>query len=347
MVSLCRRWIKGVLFPPALAVSIFFWVAGQASVCVAAEGSPAVTSYALAAPRAAEATVANLAAYLASPSMSPIDRAWSIFVWIGDRIHYDVDAYLSGNVRDEAVTAEDVLKKRVTVCDGFAALYAALARAAGLEVQIVHGYAKAYGVKTHEVFEKSNHAWILLKLDGKWHTVDPTWGAGFVRDDAYTKQRDTVYFYGQPEELQFTHWPVDASARSTMGLGMAKHEFEAQPRVDPGLFRAGIRGGAIKAAIAEPGHTGLVTVYEQNHRGLKAHSIPLGEKLKAGHTYRIAIEAPAFESVGVMHDGGMQNLAKRGDHFEGTVTPPPGSLLISGRPKEGGRLSGLFQYTVE
>jgi hypothetical protein len=330
----------------ALLKSLFFcfWLV---SASFASEGNVAVTRLALSAPASIEGSVPSLAAYLAPPSMPPIDRAWSIFVWIGDRIHYDVDAYLSGHVRDEKVTAEDVLKKRLTVCDGFAALYAALARAAGLEVQIVQGYAKAYGVKSHEVFEKPNHAWILLKLDGAWHTIDPTWGAGFVRDDAYTKQRDTVYFHGQSEELQFTHWPIDPVWRAAMGMDLSKAAFEAQPRVDPGLFRAGIRGGAIKAAIAEPGNTGLVTVYEQNHRGLKAHSIPLGEKLKAGHTYRIAIEAPAFESVGVMHEGGMQNLAKRGDHFEGTVTPPPGSLLISGRPKEGGRLSGLFQYTVE
>ena len=48
-----------------------------------------------------------------------------------------------------------------------------------------------------------------------------------------------------------------------------------------------------------------------------------------------------------MHDGGIQALEKRGNHFDGNITPPAGSMLISGRPKEGGRLSGLFQYTVE
>ena len=45
------------------------------------------------------------------------------FIWIGDRITYDVDAYLKGEVRDSKVTAEGVLQRRATVCDGFAALF--------------------------------------------------------------------------------------------------------------------------------------------------------------------------------------------------------------------------------
>lgn len=314
---------------------------------LALEGKAATTQHALSAQPAIEQSVATLAAYLAPPAMAPFDRAWSIFVWIGDRVDYDLEAYLAGRVRDEKVTAEDVLRKRRTVCDGFAALYAALARAAGLEVMIVQGYAKAYGVKTHETFTTPNHAWILFKLDGAWHTIDPTWGAGYVNNDAYIKLRDTVYFYGQAEELQFTHWPLDATWRVAMGQDMSKAEFEAKPRIDPGLFRAGIGGAAIGAAIAAPDYAGLVTVFEQNHRGLKVRSIPLGARLRADRSYRFALDAGAFEDIVIMHDGGVVSLSRQGNRFEGEVRPSPGSLLVGGRPKEGGRLSGLFQYTVD
>lgn len=313
----------------------------------ALDGPERITRHALSAPSASEQSVTALAAHLAPPAMTPIDRAWSIFVWIGDRVDYDIEAYLAGRVRDEKVTAEDVLRKRRTVCDGFAALYAALARAAGLEVMIVQGYAKAYGVKTHETFIKPNHAWILLKLGGAWHTIDPTWGAGYVNHDAYTKLRDTVYFYGQAEELQFTHRPLEEIWRVAMGQDMSKAEFEIKPRIDAGLFRAGVSGSAIGAAIAAPGYAGLVTVFEQNHRGLKVRSIPLGARLRAYQTYRFALEAAAFEDIVVMHDGDIVSLSRQGDRFEGEVRPVPGSLLIGGRPKEDGRLSGLFQYTVD
>ncbi len=330
-----------------LGSAILVSILGFSLPAQALDGPERITRHALSAPPATEQSVAALATYLAPPTMAPIDRAWSIFVWIGDRINYDVEAYLAGRVRDAKVTAEDVLNKRITVCDGFAALYAALARAAGLDVMIVQGYAKAYGVKAHETFTTPNHAWILLKLDGAWHTVDPTWGAGYVHQDAYTRLRDTVYFYGEADELKFTHWPLEATWRTAMGLDLGKAEFEAQPRVDPGLFRAGIRGSAISAAIAEPGYSGLVTVYEQNHRGLKALSVPLAAKLRAGQAYPIRVEAPAFDDIVVMHADGITSIPRQGSRFEGEIRPGPGSMLIGGRPREGGRLSGLFQYAVE
>jgi hypothetical protein len=313
----------------------------------AAEGRPEVSRHALAAPAAAEQSIASLARYLAPSSFSPADKAWSIFVWIGDRVSYDVDAYLGGRVRDAKVTAEHVLSRRVTVCDGFAALYDALTRAAGLEVVIVEGYAKAYGVPEYTAFNTTNHAWNLVMLDGRWQVVDPTWGAGYVFQARYTKQIDTVYFLGQSEELKFTHWPVDANWRKIMGLTLTKTQFEAQPNVDPGLFRAGVKGSAISAAIAEPGYNGLVTVFEQNHRGLKVQSIPLAQHLRAGQSYRFQMQAKQFEEIVVMNGGSAVTLAGNNGAINGEFRPQPGSALIAGRPKEGGRLTGLFQYTVD
>ncbi len=313
----------------------------------AAEGRDEVTRHALEAPAAAEQTVAGLARYLAPPSFSVEDRAWSIFVWIGDRILYDVDAYLSGRVRDATVTAEDVLKRRVTVCDGYARLYAALARAAGLEVTIIEGYAKAYGVAEQTVFSIPNHAWNLVLRDGRWDVIDPTWGAGYVFQDRYVKQLDQLFFQSQPEELKFTHWPVDAKWRHTVGLKLRKDEFEAQPRVDPGLFRAGVKGGAVSAAIGQPGYRGLVTVFEQNHRGLVVRSIPLTQFLRAGQPYFFQMLARSFDEVVIMNGGRVVALAARDGEVQDEFLPLPGSLLVAGRLKENGRLTGLFQYTVE
>ncbi|MCX7148942.1 MAG: hypothetical protein NTY05_05955 [Rhodocyclales bacterium] len=313
----------------------------------AADGRAEVSRHALAAPPAAEQSIAGLAAYLAPSSYSPADKAWSIFIWIGDRISYDVDAYLKGEVRDTKVTAEGVLQRRATVCDGFAAVFSALARSAGLEVIIVEGYAKAYGVPEYTVFNTTNHAWNLIMLDGKWQVIDPTWGAGYVFQDRYNKLLDTVYFLGQSEELKFTHWPVDPKWRQVMGLSLTKGQFETQPNVDPGLFRAGVRGNAISAAIAEPGYAGLVTVFEQNHRGLRVQSIPLSQRLRAGQPYRFRIQAEAFEEIVVMNGSGAVPLAGSNGAVDGEFRPAHGSMLVAGRPKEGGRLTGLFQYTVE
>lgn len=313
----------------------------------AAEGRAEITRHALAAPRSVEQSIAVLADYLAPARFSATDKAWSIFIWVGDRIAYDVEAFLRGQVRDTTVTADDVLRRRLTVCDGFAAVFSALARAAGLEVATVQGYAKAYGVAEYSVFTTPNHAWNMVLFDGRWQLIDPTWGAGYVFQDRYAKQLDTVYFLGQPDELKFTHWPIDANWRQTTGFTLSKGQFEAQPRVDPGLFRAGVRGSDISATIAEPGYAGLVTVFEQNHRGLKVQSIPLVQRLRSGQRYRFQMQADAFDEVVVMNAGTTTLLDRKNGRIDAEFRPSPGSMLVAGRPRDGGRLSGLFQYTVE
>ena len=319
----------------------------NSSSAYAGEGRLEVTRHSLSAPTSAEQSVASLANYLAPASYSPGDRAWAIFVWIGDRITYDIDAYLRGRYRDEKVTAEEVLMRRISVCDGFAALFSALARATGLEVATVQGYAKAYGVQEKTEFTTPNHAWNAVSISGSWHVIDPTWGAGYVFQDRYNKQLDSLYFLSKPEELKFTHWPVDAKWRQAIGIYLSKAQFEVQPRIDPGLFRAGVKGVDISAAIDEPGYRGLVTVFEQNHHGLKTQFIPLSQYLQAGRPYRIRILASEFEEIVVMNSGEAKPLYSADGIFDGEFRPSPGSVLIGGRPKNGSRLTGLFQYIAE
>lgn len=306
-----------------------------------------VIKHAVEASRSAEASIESLSNYLAPRDFSDLDRAFSIFVWMGDRIAYDEHAYLSGQFRAVNVTAEEVLRNRQTVCDGFTKLYMALAKRAGLEVMTTEGYAKAYGVKAGEVFSTPNHSWLMLKVGQTWQQIDPTWGAGYIFEGKYTKQLDPDYFLGQMEELKFTHWPLDEHVRKNLAFRLTKAQFESQPAVDPGLFRAGVKGHEVSEVIAQPDFKGLVSVFEQNHRGLRVINIPLSARLQSKKSYQFQLDASAFEEVVLMHDGGIYRLERSGNVFAGELKPSAGSLLMAGRPSSGGRLSGLFQYTVD
>jgi transglutaminase-like putative cysteine protease len=311
------------------------------------ESHDQVTKHALQASSLHESSVDSLASYLAPKEYSDLDRAWSIYVWMADRIAYDVPAYLSGHFRNQSVKPEDVLRKRMSVCDGFAGLFSSLAKQAGLEVVIVEGFAKAYGVKPGEIFKMTNHAWVMLKVGHVWQVVDPTWGAGFVHEDTYYKQIDQDYFLAPVDDLKFTHWPHDEKWRQTIGLRLTKSQFETQPSVDPGLFRAGVSGAEISWVIAEPAYDGLVAVYEQNHKGLRVISIPLQRKLQSSKMYRFALESTAFEEISFMNGSAIHSMTRNGSLFETQYQPAPGSLLITGRSTTGGRPSGLFRYEVE
>src|SRR5258707_374767 len=90
------------------------------------------------APREVEGSLDDLAAYLAKPEFSERDKARVIFRWMTERIRFNADAHFTGTPGE--LRPENVLGHREATAFGYAHLYEALARKAGLEVVTVYGY---------------------------------------------------------------------------------------------------------------------------------------------------------------------------------------------------------------
>lgn len=100
-------------------------------------------------------------------------KARALYEWVGTRIAYDHEKVRAYEERGEwrEQTPEDTFRTRKGVCIDYARLYAAMARAAGLEARVVTGLAYdgrgGYGP----------HAWneVHLREKGVWVPLDPTW----------------------------------------------------------------------------------------------------------------------------------------------------------------------------
>ena len=77
-----------------------------------------------------------------------IAKAYCVYVWIAYNITYDVEHWKLSLSEESGVKcstdAEEVFNTRVTVCTGYANLFKALAGMCGLEVEVIHGYAKLW-----------------------------------------------------------------------------------------------------------------------------------------------------------------------------------------------------------
>ncbi|MFC5469939.1 transglutaminase domain-containing protein [Cohnella suwonensis] len=98
-------------------------------------------------------------------------KARALYEWVGSRIAYDDDkvrAYVEEGVWREQ-DPEATFRTRKGVCIDYARLYAAMARAAGLEVRVVTGLGYdgrgGYG----------SHAWNEIRIAGRWAPLDCTW----------------------------------------------------------------------------------------------------------------------------------------------------------------------------
>ncbi len=196
-------------------------------------------------PPDATQNVKTLSAYLVGTANTPTSKAKRIYRWITKNINYDVPA-VRGSKTASVYEPQQVLQRRQTVCEGYARLFQALAQEAGLEVKMVSG-------KTHSSISDSagGHAWNAVRLDGNWHLVDCTWGAGYVNGDDYFRAPTDYYFGLDPKIMATSHFPNDETWQ-LLDAPLSKAEFEAStPRRAP---RAG-RGERI--SLLQPGETPL------------------------------------------------------------------------------------------
>ncbi|HEY4551934.1 MAG TPA: transglutaminase-like domain-containing protein, partial [Bacillaceae bacterium] len=138
-----------------------------------------------------------LAKELAKGSKTDRDKALAIYEYTARNVSYDVKKYQDNGFEWDD-SALKTLETGRGVCQDYAYLAAALLRASNIESRFISGQAGS-GAK------KENHAWIEAKLDGKWVTMDPTWGSGYVENGRFVSRYTADYFDPDPAVFNKTH----------------------------------------------------------------------------------------------------------------------------------------------
>ncbi len=201
----------------------------------------AIDQYALSVPKSEESTIAGLTAYLIKPAKNDAEKARAIYRWITNSITYNVQEFLSGTQSDQSPAT--VFIRRTAVCQGFAELFEAMAKLAGLSAVFVGGLSR-------DSFDKTiNHAWNAVKIDGKWALVDSTFGNGYMdENNAFIRDFDEFYFLTPPEQLIYTNFPED-SQWQLLPTPLTREAFDALPLVTSVFFLNGLQIGNYQQGI--------------------------------------------------------------------------------------------------
>ena len=77
---------------------------------------------------------------------------------------------------------------------------------AGIEAQVVQGYARGLGSSRF----RTNHTWNTVKIDSAWQLVDVTWASGYMNyRDEYVQQQNDYYFFTPPDLFIRDHFPEE------------------------------------------------------------------------------------------------------------------------------------------
>ncbi|RFM27471.1 transglutaminase domain-containing protein [Deminuibacter soli] len=165
-------------------------------------------------------TPALLAAEVTAGDSTDRQKVNSIMQWIAANIAYNLRTNLRATYTDNKETpadtgslkplndrvAEMVLQRGMAVCEGYARLFASLCNYAGVQSELVRGYAKT----GRNRFFRSNHTWNAVLIDSSWYLLDPTWASGYINyRNEFEPHFDDTYFLASPRAFLMDHYPED------------------------------------------------------------------------------------------------------------------------------------------
>jgi hypothetical protein len=176
----------------------------------AAQDFAKVDAHARSVPVPSDANITKLAAKLSEGCSTEKEKVRSFFVWISDRIAYDIKAKnekASTPIEkwQKLQTPTEVIKRRKAVCEGYTHLMTALCHSAGIAALEVDGVTK----RMKGNISQNGHTWNMVRADGVWGFVDATWGAGAVDDGDFIEKFSDKFFFMAPDRYLATHYPDD------------------------------------------------------------------------------------------------------------------------------------------
>tara|TARA_R110002126_G_scaffold277560_3_gene423572 strand:- start:11744 stop:12754 length:1011 start_codon:yes stop_codon:yes gene_type:complete len=156
-----------------------------------------------------------------------IEKLRAIYIWICNNVANDFGLY-SLNERKRKRFAEDslklqnwnstfkkklfkkLLKKKRTICTGYAYLLKEMCATVGIESKMVNGFGRTSTVDFTKLV-MPNHTWNVVKINNKWYLCDPTWSTGisFPDEGRFQFIYNDGYFLTDPKLFFLNHFPIE------------------------------------------------------------------------------------------------------------------------------------------
>ncbi|XP_063957229.1 uncharacterized protein LOC129263700 [Lytechinus pictus] len=193
---------------PDLKVEDTFWP-GKRALIPDYNKMKELDKHAIETPQPLRKDMDKLVAHLTKGTNTHLEKLRVVFRWVAHNTEYNVPGYKSGKLGDNS--AETVLRTGLAVCAGYSNLLRAMCQKAGVQCEMINGYAKGAGYRPgSENLSKQTHSWNRVTLDGQTYLCDCTWAAGSV-DTAFTRHWKEEEFLADPSSFANSHLPRDLS----------------------------------------------------------------------------------------------------------------------------------------
>lgn len=131
----------------------------------------------------------EIIASVIKPGMTDFEKELALYDYVMTHAEYDNVNYRKNTIPDESHTAYGILVKGIGVCDGYSKAMALLLNKVGIECTIIVSY-------------EMDHAWNIVRIDGKLYHLDATFGDG-MSSAGGTRMYD--YFNLTDDQISISH----------------------------------------------------------------------------------------------------------------------------------------------
>jgi len=199
----------------------------------------------------------QLATQIEHDFSSDTDKVRALFVWLTTNITYDLEKFYKGetkinfsyaNQQDlqnkiDAVnihTVTETMKTKTAVCEGYAQTFKKVSELLKIPSLFITGYSKASINDIGKKPKMEDHAWNAVRIDGKWHLIDATWGAGVAENKKWKPIFNDFYFFTNPDEFLLTHLPTEIGLSFT-DTKINVTDFYKTPMYSNAYFKNGLQ----------------------------------------------------------------------------------------------------------
>ncbi|WP_299017761.1 transglutaminase domain-containing protein [uncultured Polaribacter sp.] len=155
-----------------------------------------------------------------------VEKVRAIYMWICTNIANDFHLFalndrkrnkyaqdsiklVNWNSKFKKKLFKKLLKRKKTICTGYAYLFKEMCNFAGIESKMVNGFGRTSAVDFSKL-TMPNHTWNIVKLRNKWYLCDPTWSAGISlpQNGKFQFSYNNGYFLTEPKLFFQNHFPL-------------------------------------------------------------------------------------------------------------------------------------------
>lgn len=279
----------------------------------------------------------ELAKYITEGCNSKLEQARNIYQWICLNIAYDTEY--------KVYTADDCYDKKKGVCQAYCELFYRLSEPLGLKTTIISGRTK----NLHGQVEQTKHAWLYVEVDEGSILIDPTWGAGSIKDGVFVRnENDFSWFQTDPYWLIFTHYPDDANFQF-IEKAIDWKTFTNLPVLYPSSTEYGWDGKKVFTEILSGKILSLPKIYDQYSQHITLTDIPMQKTLRPGHLYTFTVRKKKENEIVLIHDGEFiheSEWQKNGDYYTLQYMPVSAGTVALSISKTDKNYNAVVVYQV-